>query len=117
MPRSRWTVRLTAAAEADMRDIFAWTAENFGIEQARRYRLTILAALRDVSDGPDAIGARERPDIRPNLRSLHIARRGRRGRHVILFTASDDNPQIRIIRILHDSMDLARHLPTGSDEG
>jgi toxin ParE1/3/4 len=117
MPRSRWTVRLTAAAEADMRDIFAWTAEHFGIEQARRYRSTILAALRDVSDGPDAIGARERPDIRPNLRSLHIARRGRRGRHVILFTASEDNPQIRIIRILHDSMDLARHLPAGSDEG
>jgi toxin ParE1/3/4 len=117
MPRSRWTVRLTAAAEADMRDIFAWTAENFGIEQARRYRSTILAALRDISDGPGVMGTRERPDIRPKLRSLHIARRGRRGRHVILFTTSEDNPQIRIIRILHDSMDLARHLPSDSDKG
>jgi toxin ParE1/3/4 len=114
--RPRWTVRLTAAAEADMRDIFTWTAEHFGIEQARRYRSTILAALRDLGNGPDVIGAQERADIRPNLRSLHIARRGRRGRHVTLFTASENNHQIRVIRILHDSMDLARHLPAGSDE-
>jgi toxin ParE1/3/4 len=95
-----------------MREIFAWTAKHFGIKQARRCRSTILAALRDVSNGPDIIAARERADIRPNLRSLHIARLGR---HVILFTASEDNPQIRIIRILHDSMDLAltcRPVPT-----
>jgi toxin ParE1/3/4 len=117
VPRSRWTVRLTAAAEADMRDIFTWTAEHFGIEQARCYRSTILAALRDPGDGPDMIGAQERTDIRPNLRSLHIARRGQRGRHFILFTASENNHQIRIIRLLHDSMDLAWHLPAGSDDG
>jgi hypothetical protein len=53
-----------------MRDIFAWTAKHFGIEQARLYKVDDPgAALRDVSNGPDAIGARERPDIRPNLRS------------------------------------------------
>lgn len=100
-----------------MRSIVAWTARNFGIEQAQRYRAMILAALRDLGDGPDAMGARERADIRPNIWSLHVARRRRRGRHVIIFTASEDSRQIRVVRILHDSMDLARHLPAGSDEG
>ncbi len=115
MARQRWRVRLTSAAERDILGIVLWTAEHFGAEQARRYRATIFTALRDLDDGPDATGTRDRAELGRNLRSLHVARRGRRGRHVILFTAVDGE-RIEIVRILHDSMDLARHLPGDGGE-
>jgi plasmid stabilization system protein ParE len=80
MSRSRWTVRLTVTADADMRDIFAWTAKHFGIEQDRLYKVDDPgAALRDVSNGPDAIAPGSVPTS---------ARISGRGRDVILFTAS-----------------------------
>lgn len=115
MARQRWRVWLTTAAEQDVLDIVLWTAGHFGVEQARRYRATIFAALRDLGDGPNTMGARDRAELGRNLRTLHVARRGRRGRHVILFTAVDGR-RIEIVRILHDSMDLARHLPEERDE-
>ena len=115
MPKPRWKVRLTAAAEDDFRSIVVWTAEHFGFEQALRYRATIFAALRELGDGPDTPGTLDRAELGRKLRSLHVARRGRRGRHVILFAASEDD-RIDIVRILHDSMDFARHLPSQGDE-
>lgn len=115
MPRRRWKVRLTAAAEADVRAIFLWTVEHFGVEQARRYRQTIFAALRDLGDGPEGAGVRDRVELGRGLKSLHVARHGRRGRHLILFAAGAED-RIQILRILHDSMDLARHLPAEHGE-
>ena len=115
MPRRRWKVRLTAAAEADVRGIFLWTVEHFGVDQARRYRATLFAALRDLDDGPETTGVRDRAELGRNLKSLHVARHGRRGRHVILFTTGTED-RIQILRILHDSMDLARHLPAERGE-
>jgi len=54
-------------------------------------------------------------EIRGDLFTLHIARGGRRGRHLILFQVESSAPdRIVVLRILHDSMDIARHLP--SDE-
>ncbi len=47
MPKPRWKVRLTAAAEEGFSAIIFSTAEPYGLEQARRYRATILAALLD----------------------------------------------------------------------
>ncbi len=48
--------------------------------------------------------------LRDGLRSLHVARRGRRGRHFIMYRASADDT-IEVVRILHDGMDLAAHVP------
>jgi toxin ParE1/3/4 len=35
---------------------------------------------------------------------------GRRGRHFIMYRAASGNV-IEVVRILHDAMDLARHIP------
>ena len=115
MPNRRWKVRLTAAAEDDFRAIVVWTAEQFGFEQALRYRATIFAALRELADGRDTPGTRDCAELGRKLRSLHVARRVRRGSHVILFAAAEDD-RIDIVRILPDSMDFARHLPSERDE-
>jgi toxin ParE1/3/4 len=38
-----------------------------------------------------------------------VAREGRRGRHFVLFRAGPEQT-IEVLRILHDAMDLSRHL-------
>jgi toxin ParE1/3/4 len=55
-------------------------------------------------------GSLARDEVAPGLRSLHAARRGRRGRHVVLDRVAGGNT-IEVVRILHDAMDLPRHLP------
>jgi len=111
-----WTVRLAAAAEADFRQILAWTRERFGKAQAFAYADTIALALEALHEGPETIGVKPRGDILKGLSSLHVARQGRKGRHFILFrvTRGAQPEVIEVLRILHDSMDLPRHL---RDEG
>jgi toxin ParE1/3/4 len=108
-----WTVRLTAAAEIDFQNIIAWTLEHFGPDQAHVYADTLSAALEALAEGPTVVGARERHDILPGLMTLHVARQGRKGRHFVLFRAAAEaaSPRIEVLRVLHDAMDLARHVP------
>jgi toxin ParE1/3/4 len=49
------------------------------------------------------------------LRTLHVARRGRRGSHFLIYRAAPKST-IEIVRILHDRMDLKRHVPFAPDE-
>ncbi|MBK1681280.1 type II toxin-antitoxin system RelE/ParE family toxin [Rhodocyclus tenuis] len=78
-----WTVRLSAAAEADYRQILRWTAEHFGSRQAHTYADTLSSALQALSAGPAIVGARARPEIGRGIRTLHIARSWSEGRHLL----------------------------------
>lgn len=49
------------------------------------------------------------------LRTIHGARRGRRGSHFLMYRAAP-NSMIEIARILHDRVDLRRHVPSAPDE-
>jgi toxin ParE1/3/4 len=108
-----WTVRLSAAAEADYRQILRWTVENFGAAQARNYADTLSSALQALSAGPAVPGVKERPEIGSDIRTLHVARNGRKGRHFVMFRigGSQEGEAIDVLRLLHDSMDMERHLP------
>ncbi len=108
-----WTVRLTAAAEADFRDILRWTVEQLGETQARVYAETLSAALEALAAGPTVIGVKARDDIAKGLFALHVARQGRKGRHFVMFRIGHDQGReaIEVLRLLHDAMDLPRHLP------
>lgn len=116
-PRA-WPVRLTAAAEGDFRQILAWTSARFGEQQARAYRETLSAALQALTAGPTIAGVRARDDIGKGMYTLHVARLGRRGRHFVVFRVGgeSDHGVIEVLRLLHDSMDLQRHLPSANDE-
>ena len=113
MTKSTWSVRLSASAEADFRQILRWTSNHFGTMQAKIYAETLSSAMQALCAGPTIIGAIERPEIGANIRTLHIARNGRKGRHIIVFRISgpEGSKEIDILRVLHDSMDLERHLP------
>lgn len=106
-----WTVRLAAAAERDLQGILRWTEEQFGPSPARAYLETIIASLEALAVGPEAARAKPRNEILPGLFSLHIARGGRRGRHLVLFRVDRARMIIDVLRLLHDSMDFAQHLP------
>ncbi len=108
-----WILRLTGAAEVDFEAILLWTLEQFGDAQARAYADILSAAVQALIAGPEQPGIKARPEIGRDLYTLHVARYGRRGRHFVLFRADAGSAdrQIEILRILHDSMDLARHVP------
>ena len=111
-----WAVRLSAAAEADYLKILQWTVDNFGAAQARVYAETLASALKMLAVGPDILGVKERPEIGENIRTLHVARNGRKGRHFIMFRVNGVGiNQIDVLRLLHDSMELERHLPSPED--
>ncbi len=114
MTRIPWRIRLAAPAETDFRRIIGYTEEQFGARQAAVYRALIRDALVTLEHGPDIPGSVARDDIHAGLRTYHIARRGKRARHFILYRAGDGHI-IDVIRILHDAMDLARHVPGDAD--
>ena len=115
--KRRWTVRLADAAGQDYQAILRWTVENFGRTQARTYAKTLSSALQDLSQGPTLAGVRPREEIGPGIHILHVARRGRKGRHFIVFRVdlTQDATVIEVLRLLHDSMDLPRHLPAANE--
>lgn len=109
--KQAWRVWLAQAAEQDFFRILHWTAEQFGKRQARVYETTLRSALKALAaDGPDAVGCRARPEMGANVASFHVARKGRKGRHLVVFRIREKANLIEVLRILHDSMDAQRHL-------
>lgn len=109
-----WNVRLAVQAELDLLDIATWTIEHFGVRQAEHYAETVMLAIEALHDGPEVLGAKVRDDIGTGIRTLHVARQGRKGRHFVVFKATQEQT-IDVLRLLHDSMDLASHVQAAND--
>jgi toxin ParE1/3/4 len=114
LAQREWRVQLSVQAQRDVADIVRWTAEQFGRRQTIVYHATLYAAIESLAVGPDVPGSTAREELGPGRRTLHVARGGRRGRHVLVYRAIDERT-IRVSRILHDSMDIGRHVPQGDD--
>ena len=92
-----WTER----AEADLDDIWSFTADRWNEEQADLY----LERLRS------AIGNRDTRKLRakPIDFAMSGVMRMREVRHFIYFRMVDEG--LLVLRVLHDSMDETLHLP------
>jgi toxin ParE1/3/4 len=111
---------IAPAAQDDIVSILAWTEEHFGERARRRYEALIEQAIVDVAANPDRAGAAVRPEINSRARTYHLVHSRRKispgigvvksPRHFLLFRAVAVDA-IEIGRVLHDSMDLNRHLP------
>jgi toxin ParE1/3/4 len=112
--KPRWTVRLSLAAEHDFSEILRWTTGQLGPAQAQTYADTLSEAIAALASGPEAVGVRRRDDIGERLYSLHVARQGRKGRHFVVFRC-EATGVVDVLRLLHDSMDPARHLPSDGE--
>lgn len=110
--------RLSEAAQSDILDILAWSQEQFGDGARTRYEVLIVAALRDVAAQPDRPGSIERPELGAAVRSWHLRLSRERARtengvvrhprHFLIYRPEPG--QVVIGRVLHDAMELARHL-------
>lgn len=83
-------------------------------QQAEYYSETVSLAVEALHDGPEILGSKPRDEIALGIRTLHVARHGRKGRHFVVFRVTDQD-FLDVLRLLHDSMDLARHLPAIND--
>ncbi len=109
MSSHKWRVSLIVDAERDLSQILGYTIDNFGAQQARRYKALLMQAIRSLRDGPAIAGSVARHDIAPGLRRFPIARRGKPARHFILYRAVDGQV-IEVLRILHEAMDVTTHV-------
>ena len=107
---SGWTVRLADQAAQDVEEILDWTLEQFGPLQMETYTEVINDALEALTEGPGNLGVRWPSELGGNVATLHVARQGRKGRHLLVFRVDQSEYRIEIVRVLHDSMDLPRHL-------
>jgi toxin ParE1/3/4 len=107
-------------AKQDIASVLTWTEEHFG-EQARlRYEALLVQAIIDVSNNLELPGSHSRPEIAAAARTYHLFHscghvaaevgRVRRPRHFLLYRTRGDGV-VEIGRVLHDSVDLTRHLP------
>ena len=102
-----WTVRLANQAELDLLEITLWTVESFGDRQAEEYAETLTLAIEALHVGPEILGVKRRDDIDCGIHTLHVARNGRKGRHFVVFKSAVESNTIEVLRLLHDSMNLA----------
>jgi toxin ParE1/3/4 len=117
--RRAWFVRLSATALRDYQDILDWTAGQFGEAQSDAYANILDNAIEALSEGGiQTMGVRKRRDLAA-LYLFHIARGTHKARHFIMFriSRSKNGEFVEVLRILHDSMDIPRHLGgAGEDE-
>jgi len=102
-------VRFSADADRDITAVGEWTLENFGARQRAAYATLINLAIQEIASNADTPLARRRPDLGREVSVMPIARTGRPARHILVFRMHANN-DIEILRLLHDSMDLPRHV-------
>lgn len=91
---------LTPRARRDLDDIWDYSRNRWGERRAEAYLRQLSLDMRTVVDIPRLGQAAE--EIRPGYR------RFRSGSHVLFYRVTDTG--IAVIRILHERMDVARHL-------
>ena len=91
---------LSNKADADLDAIYVYSFQTFGEAQADAYAADVISYLNNLANQPET--GRRRDDIQSGLFSIPCAR------HVIFYTMEEHG--IFVVRILHDAMDVPRHL-------
>lgn len=94
--------KLTPEADHDLIEIYVHGFQTFGEPQAERYFSELEACFHVLSETP--LMCRDRTEFTPPVRIRH------HGRHLVIYILHTDG--ILIVRVLHDSMDVQRHLTT-----
>jgi toxin ParE1/3/4 len=99
--------RISGPARGDLEQILATSLERWG--EAGR------AAMRAIARNPEGSATRERHEVSPGVRSLHVRHaRGARGVrdpvHVVFYRLDSD--VVEVVRVLHERMEPTLHLAT-----
>jgi len=88
------------AALVDIEDIYDYSRENWGIEQAEIYILGLSKICEQLASGEKP--GRNASDVRDGYRKQKF------GSHLAFYKHTDN--ELVIIRILHESRDFVRHV-------
>jgi toxin ParE1/3/4 len=92
---------LSPAAQADLERIWDYTHDHWGVNQAEEYLRELQHAIDRAAANP-AIG-RACDEIRPGYRKLAA------GSHALFYRVTAEGV-IDVVRVLHQRMDVDRHL-------
>ena len=95
---SRYT--LSPRAQADIEEIWDYTAKRWSVDQAEVYLRQIKASIEVIAVDPTR--GRTCDDVRAGYRKYPA------GSHLLFYRTTPDG--IDIVRILHQRMDFERHL-------
>lgn len=99
-------VVILSRAQAQIADVLSYTLEQFGEAKYLEYRELIELALQTLETTPMA--GKHHPEIHPEAWTYHIARPGRKARHLLLYRIRAD---VEVARFLYDAMHLPRQRP------
>jgi toxin ParE1/3/4 len=91
---------LSEDARADIKGILSYTLQSWGEDQQIKYSAMLDAALQTIQSAPTK--GRRHPKLSEVFRYHHV------GRHYIVYRL--DGNIIEVVRVLHDQMDLPRHV-------
>lgn len=91
----RRAVALRPEAQRDIAEIWTYTEERWGEEQAELYTDQLRARIHTIADNPD-MGS-DCSDIHPDLRRIRC------GAHLVYYLATD--ALLDVVRILHERRD------------
>jgi toxin ParE1/3/4 len=91
---------LSSKAATDLDGIYEYTILNFGLEQARSYLLGLHERFEALAEHP--MQGRSAKEFAPELRRFDYQS------HIVFYLPKDQG--VRIVRVLHQSMDTKRHL-------
>ena len=98
------SIKYARRANADLEDITDFTAHTWGAKQAKKYIKSIRSKIQSIAEGSE------------HLQSLNVEReniyQARVNRHLIILEQGEN--EIRIIRILHEAMDIPRQIKLDS---
>ncbi|MDE2711760.1 MAG: type II toxin-antitoxin system RelE/ParE family toxin [Acidobacteriota bacterium] len=92
--------RLTRRAAADLDAVFEYTAERFGLAQARSYFQSLHACCERLADNPRL--GRSAESLATGLRRYEFRS------HVVFYL--EESGRIVVVRVLHERMDAPRHV-------
>ena len=113
-------VRVAASAREDIIRLLAAGALEHGETGARKYEALLGTALRDIGANPLLRGSAARPELGADVRTCHLRHARERARtsdgvvrqprHLLLYCAASPDV-VGVGRVLHEAMEIERHLP------
>lgn len=102
-------VRYTKLADSDLFNIYLYTYQTWGADQAKTYTDALKAAINRIAEKPERPETKDRSSLYPGCRSYLMKR------HLIFYRVSGD--YLEIMRILHGNMDITSRLAEVEEEG
>jgi plasmid stabilization system protein ParE len=116
----RFVIEFAESARRDVDHIMARSEAIWGAVAVRRYQALFTSAAKDLSMNPDRTGATMltdlegiglyRVELSRQRAGMAAARIKTPSRHVFLFKRDQAKRRILVLRVLHEAMDLPRHI-------